>query len=61
MKVTRTLGPWGPGLAGFIDNKLAVVILVKPKHPARWALQSVTARDRARIREALADMNKDEP
>jgi hypothetical protein len=56
LTVSRTLGPWGAGLAGYVDGKLAVVIPVKPRGYAHvWAMHGVTKRDRERVRKAIIE------
>ncbi len=56
-KVTRTIGPWGAGLAGYdATGRLVVVIPVKTSRPAHWIRQRVTAADRNRVAAAAPDV-----
>lgn len=47
--VTRTIGPWGCGLAGYLDGRLVVVLPVETKRASRWLLAGVTSCDRRRV------------
>ncbi len=54
MKISRTLGPWGPALVAFDeDDKPIVMVLMTPTPRRGWHRGAVTPSDRKRVRKAL--------